>query len=103
MKYIKKYEIRKYNRPRVLDYVICKEGTHLITPDYIKNFINNNIGQIVGFDKTADNQYIVKYENPPKGDEFIDDCRWFNRDEIIYYSPNKEELKLKLATKKYNL
>jgi hypothetical protein len=106
MKYIKKFEYRT-KQPKVGDYV-------LVTDIYvtIRNFIENNIGQIIEIDKTIELSYCVIFENIPKEYDLyfgvgckddVDNCRWFARREILNFSSNKEDIEYLLVAKKYNL
>ena len=114
MKYIKTFEINKNKKIKIGYYVYCKENpSNSSLTDKEKNkvlsFVENNIGQIVKCDQDDKYQYTVKYENIPK--ELIkyfnlnlcDSCRYMTREEIIYFSPIKEEVELKIATNKYNI
>jgi hypothetical protein len=126
MKYLKLFEDNKgYKRPKIGDYVICTDYTK-IEPDE-KLFIENNIGQIISID-IAENPYKVKFKNIPKeyktgristgnikvlsglpyntfiSPSFLENnCRYFNSKEILYFSSNKEDLKIIISAKKYNL
>ena len=115
MKYIKTFESLK--TPEVGDYVICTDLTSV--PEYVLEFIENNIGQIVEIEMPTswqlssreENPYCVYFENAPynktpnyfpKHKEFLS-CRWFNLREIKYISKNKEELKYIINAKKFNI
>lgn len=109
MKYIKTYEKKIELRGlRKGDYVFCQsmydKGQFL---DELKQFIDSNIGQYVEYDRSADFKYGVFYENAPKKLNMIffnnENTIWFTREEILEYSPNKENLEIKIHTKKYNL
>jgi len=101
------YESINDGEPEIGDYVICD-------PDFrnLFNFINNNIGQIINYPSTTD-KYVIKYENVPESIYSFFDVnislsghtykRYFQRDEIIYWSKNKEDLEHLIQSKKYNL
>lgn len=95
--------------PHMGDYVICKEN---LVDDNFKDFLANNIGQIVGIKKYAaftDIDYFVRYTNIPKKFQsyFITNKdiyrKLMSRNEILDISKTKDELEAKIAVKKYNL
>jgi len=107
MKYIKKYEYvnRHSLKPKMGDFVICKDPS-----DTLKDFLSNNIGQIVDYnlpnsDKyfySSQYKYIVKYDNVPKNlkEYFADNLRGFKEEEIMQHSKTKKDLELLLAQNK---
>ena len=119
MKYLKLFEELKniprpagWELPQVDDYIICREDTS--TKDDIKDFIHNNVGQIVSKEPT-DALYIsylyVTYDNIPqefkvrgifaqKNYQYV---RLFSKEEIVFFSSNKEDCEVYLAMNKYNL
>ena len=115
MKYIKHYEAIEED-PQIGDYVICEEFD---IPGYpedinIKNFVNNHIGKYIeNLEHNQEYSYMVQYDDVPKhiklnftmGEEreIIENARAMCRKEILYFSPNKEELKPYLQANKYNL
>jgi len=132
MKHLKSYENttkNKYNQPQVDDYVICEE----ILGDNIKNnFININIGKILTnndnqnydviyenipknlltyftqiSDLTIDAAFISSSNNTQYGRFFKNLMSQYTRnmlrDEIIHFSPNKEDLLPYLYANKYNI
>jgi hypothetical protein len=110
MKYLKLYE--NLNEPQIGDYVICSENF-----EKCKNFIENNIGQIVMIKPPFSVfGYLVKYENIPSGldgyfinlyGEMTTDTdiayRCMNKDEFLIIDKNIEDIKIKLMAKKYNI
>lgn len=102
MKHLKKFE--KLHNLEAGDYVICYEESRLGTD--IGNFINNNIGKYLYYEKDNTYHYGVKYENIPielRSGFTVNNIRWFDEREILYYSKDKKELELKLQSLKYNL
>ena len=126
MKHIKTYE--DLNIPQIGDYVICKNDSQYEEDFGFDEFISENIGQIVNTDET--HEYFVQYENVPhdydllnyaffttdrtflKGLKFrtlisnknkYSNITSFKLDEIIDFSPNKKDLEIKIASRKYNL
>ena len=99
MKYLLNYNnLTTEDEPQIGDYVICKELSNDPNLDY---FIKTNIGQYLK--KQYISPYHVKYENIPNNinNRFTKDgFRGFNRNEIIAFSPNKEQLESIL---KYNI
>lgn len=121
MKYIKTYE-QLDEEPQIGDYVI------MTSYEWLNEFLHNNIGQIVfiGTQNQNDNinviypsniitddsyfRKITKYEHDIY-DKFSSiarnnkkvSLRIFERNEILYFSKNKEDLEAKIAAKKYNL
>lgn len=90
------------------DYVICHTmyNTSSLTKDEINSFLDNNMGQYVKYDSSADFRYGVKYENVPHKLESLfkdEGLYWLSKDEIFDWSKNRQELELKLITKKYNI
>jgi len=131
MKHIKEFNIFR-NKPKIGDYVICKEGlvNGQITKDGedadLINFLSNNIGKIIDTNiiiADVNYDYLIKYYNIPK-DIYLyftgnssfqiacgetrpipgrEDTRAFDLDDIVEFSKNKEEVELYIASKKYNL
>ena len=104
------WEPKSKYKPKVGNYVICEEGMiggnpNNVSRPYIElnNFLINNIGKII---KNEDNPLIkVKYENIPSelNHHFHNNTIKTCRDDIIYWSKNKEELETILTLKKYNI
>jgi hypothetical protein len=97
MKYLRTYE--ELGKPEIEDYVICRPLDDR-DPD-LNDFLKTHIGQLVGrryFD------YDIKFEKVPK---YIIDCYdnpiQFEREEIIHWSKNKEDLQIYIDINKYNL
>lgn len=117
MKYIKYYENIK--GPEIGDYVVCNEYTKNYNDPILINFINNNIGQyIFNYEGNGPYTYVIRYKNIPdeiKKDFFVEvklnnivhsetpTCRIQSITHIIYWSSNKEDCELFLASKKYNI
>ena len=106
MKYIKQFENISKD-PKVGDYVICEEGN----PE-LKEFIENNIGQICRIYTEKYNpiypKYYIKYDNIPddlKGFSILNGIkvRIIFSHNILFYSNSIEELELKISANKYNL
>jgi len=115
MKHLKTYETIN-DGPQIGDYVIIKSNSPV---DAVVDFIENNIGQIIDItypknlyhDKIS--RYSIKYTNIPKNitSYFYNNVikgkfcnfRKSNYSDIIEYSKNKEDLKIKLTANKYNL
>jgi len=118
MKYIKTYESinvtggchiddSEEDEPKIGDYVICKDSESDTT---FNDFIDNNIGKIVNIIRD-DMPFDVEYENIPpiikkhfgfNGNGNINN-RPMRRREILFHSPNKEEVEQYLTNTKYNL
>lgn len=110
MKYIKKFE----SNIRLLKnyYVLCYENPikFFYQEDDTNEFINNNVGKYIEIERDFDNPYKISYDNVPGkllNDFIIDEnnniIRYFSREEIIYFSKNKEDVETFLLSKKYNL
>lgn len=115
MKYIKTYEYLTTDsyKPQVGDYVICKDISGGSKLNY---FLKNNIGQIVEIypNKSIPTiiQHRVKYDFiPGRLLKYFEDApfplapgtRSFTNTEILYFSHDKEILKILPITNKYNL
>jgi asparagine N-glycosylation enzyme membrane subunit Stt3 len=105
MKYIKKYETIQ-DDPKVDDYVLCEERT---TDDDVRSYIETHVGQIIEIEdklKTIYN-YKVFYKNSNRYFGNNGNCRSMDRDEIIYFSENIEDvkayLKIKNTANKFNI
>ena len=112
MKYLKAYESKK--GPQIGDYVVCKDS--LFEEDEMVNFFANNIGRYIKRNTPpyhyalSEFKYIIRYKNVPKDlrsqfevdieDRFI---RGMRRDEILFFSSNKEDCEIFINAKKYNL
>jgi len=82
------------------DYVITKSQN----AGLISIFTDNNIGQLLKY--YNNNGCRIKYDNIPKNLKgFFDntDVRGFDLNQIIYWSKDKKDLEVILASKKYNL
>ena len=101
MKYIKYYEevYNDENEPHVYDYVIM-----ISSVDTVKNFIENNIGQIIEIDR-ENYDVTVKYFNIPSHlkEYFVNNSRIFGLRKIKHWSKNKEDLIPFIQSNKYNL
>jgi hypothetical protein len=104
-------------QPRRKDYVIVDlsfPDTRSF-PDKVKDFLENNIGQIVDIAARSYLKYKIKYENVPEsllgGFIFKRDVDKgtnnaicvLDEDSFLSYSKNKEDIELILNSKKYNL
>jgi len=119
MKYIKRFE--NLEEPEIGDYVLLQVNRNF-SNDY-KNFINNNIGEIVSIDKntyTKARHFEIRYyiDTFEEFSKMKDSFRYisfdveneeyyfsnlFNPDYVVEFGKTKEEVELKIATKKYNL
>jgi hypothetical protein len=101
MKYIKNFESVNDGEPKVGDYVIVDRKTELD----VYYFTSNTIGyyeQIIYSNKMT---YHIRFDNVPEEIEnkFTYDCRNYSREDIKYWSRNKEEIEIILSTIKYNI
>jgi len=107
MKHIKTYEVvgnRSTERPQIYDYVLCEE--YYSGDNRLDEFIKNNIGKVVGYGD-FDYIYKCKYDNIP----YQMNSNYFNNigirsirlQDIKEFSSDKEDLKLILKSKQYNL
>jgi len=114
MKHLKSYEnLTNNTKLQIGDYVICKEIFTAMSPDewQLQEFINNNIGQVVYLDIEKNYPYYIEYKNIPNclnkyfsdGDDIHTKFRGMKLYEIIYWSPNIEDLEPIIAANKYNL
>ena len=103
MKYLKTFE--HLQNPEIGDYVIIKTKS---TDPVVKEFINTTIGEIFF---VKENKIKVKYDNVPTilqnwfGYSHNENkyYRNFLIDQIVNISKSKEELKLILQKRSYNL
>jgi hypothetical protein len=120
MKYIKQFEYNEYTEAHNIeigDYVLVNmKSSRNITPEYMY-FLNNNVGRFLKEDADNWNDYLIGYEIAPPDSAIwhffkkdytikykkIYYARWINSDSVIDFSKSKEELQLKLDTKKYNI
>ena len=113
MKYIKKFENIENTTPEVGDCVLINIDT-IIIKGKIRDFVNNTIGEIIDirlkiedeFDNESLGDLRVKYSNVPKDIQswfFNGNIRTFNINQMIEFGKTKEELELKIMSKKYNL
>ena len=97
-------------QPQINDYVIVKSTYY--KPE-VRKFLNTNIGQVFSISPKDDDKYQIAF-NPPielrsdfwtknRNSDNIKYTKWFNLKEIIFFSPNKEDLEQYLLNKKYNL
>jgi len=101
MKYIKTYE-NIDNEPKVDDYVLCEEETK---DENVKEYVKTHIGQILIIEDLLKTMYNYKvfYKNSNKYFGNNGNCRSMERNEIIHWSKNKEDLLPYLTANKYNL
>jgi len=119
MKYIKTYEDHHVNAPNIDDWIIGNLSPNI--DDELNDFISSNIGKVVeiGYETHHEDDlgnlykapfYVVKYDVEIPARINI----WFQHDDygysigleaqdIKYWSENKEELEIILASRKYNL
>jgi len=122
MKYLKTYENLKPPKIKIGDYVVSKfNWAGLGREDEIRwqNYINKHIGEVIDI-RFNDARYTlrVKYYLPEDiasfkdthvGNEFEKKdgkyviMHFHHINDILYYSPNKKELEVKLKTKQYGL
>ena len=91
---------------QVGDYVIC-DPSNVSESEEMEIFIENNIGQYVEYDEDYDSEfpYRIYYADAPKsmfGDKH-DKHIEVSKEEIIYFSPNIEDLEIFISVNKYNL
>lgn len=119
MKYIKTYERINIRNIKIGDYILSNfiYGAAIGGDHYWPNYINNSIGQVVNiYNKVIVTKYLVPESIYNEMFDNVDNRRYiyiennnyyidmsFNRDNIKYFSSNKEELELKLAANKYNV
>jgi len=115
MKYLRTYEDIS-NKPKEGDYVLMRINllkTNTLTYQLqLEEYISNNFGQIDSINFWTD-EVTVKYFNipeeiknwfqPPSPACRRSRYRKFNIDRIVEFAPTEEDLKLKIAAKKYNL
>ena len=116
MKYIKFFEEKEKENPKIGDYVLVKEKNYRYKKLYdftsnhigkITNEYKNNVDDIVDdVDDAVRFDYKVKYYNIPSS---LIRCfnekseRSMDRSEIIEWSENKEDLEMIINIKKYNM
>ena len=107
MKHLKQYENINHNpyqdeTPKVGDYVIMNSSAY----HPIKNFIENNIGQITEIAKDPySSGILIHYSNIPENIQkyFLNNTRPTSKTLIKHWSSNKEDLEIFIAQNKYNL
>ena len=107
MKHLKTYEsIEK--EPQIGDFIICKEYS---LKKEISDFISTNIGKIIS-DRSLIHDYTIKYQNVPKdlkpyfsyhSSIFGPNCRGIDKENILFFSPDKETIETYLQANKYNI
>ena len=108
MKYIKKFENNK--DPQIGDYVIVHEHENDPKNKYKKeklnNFLDNNIGRYIRENSHIIYTYEIQYDNIEDYISYFNvetKSRLFSREEIVNFSPNKEDLEHYLTAKNYNI
>ena len=114
---IKKFET--YNSyPKVGDWIICKIDENTIEApnrQQLRNFFDNNIGKVVGPVNPTNNYVSVRYF--PIIEKYKETYRYFkrktmgenddyinmNNNEILHFSPNKDDIEVYVQTTKYNI
>ena len=113
MRYLKKFENYLIdNGPKVGDYIVAETVGLLGLKDLPSNvidainFVHSNVGYLTHIRDNDSNAYVVKYDFTDiitnqfdtKPSEF-----YFPKENIRYWSVNKEDAELFLESKKYNL
>jgi len=102
--------LHSHKEPQIGDYIIYNDNS-IFTHKPIKEFMLNNIGQIIS-DQSLAYDFVARYQNIPKElkhdfsfkmKNYGDNCRGVNIENIEVFSPNKEELEQELLNQKYNL
>jgi hypothetical protein len=119
MKHLKYFEHIDLEESEITigDYVSLKIRFRENTPysdTYI--FMNNNIGRLLKIDDNNWDDFLIGYDNVPdniknnfhekdytRKHKKIYYTKWINSDRVEEYAKSKEELQLKIDTKKYNL
>jgi len=116
MKYIKLFEEFEESDDRLKvknieigDYLLINITGSTHFGDVVKNFINNNIGQLIS---THNSNIKIGYDNVPKSIDhwFYFDTNYnkfimthFTNDEIMAFSKTKNQLEKILIVKKFNI
>jgi hypothetical protein len=112
------FESINQGEPEVGDYAICHSHMEFFTE--VNDFTETNIGELIKIDSQVDKYkyeyddnidviYMVKYENVPRTLDFLvfkeygGDSLVMYREDIKYWSKNKEELEKVIESEKYNL
>ncbi len=101
MKYLKKFESN--NEPDINDYVICYDNYVGKRDILFDKFISKSVGIIDDIIIEKDEViYLIEFEEQPPSSyvDFFSLPIKFKREDIIYWSKDKEELKNMI---KYNL
>ena len=105
------YETLNQDAPEKGDYVIINWGYTILdakNTQKLRDHIENSVGKVIDYGITSYlfpqppdkyDAYYIKYENLPRENKIIQISKQY----IKYWSKNKEELELMLASKKYNL
>ena len=118
MKYLKYYELINQDKPKIGDYVICRQGKSHLSEEHerVQKLLTTIIGQIVD-DQGRYNNVAIAFEEddiPPELNDFFSHrykenltkykyLRWMRENEVEYWSENKEDLISVLTAKNYNL
>ena len=103
------YEEINLNEPEVGDYIIAESNDFLTD---INEFTKNRIGILYNIFKPLyadDLSYTIIYDNIPKELDFYvfkvydDEAISMNREDIKYWSKNKEDLEKILIANKFNI
>lgn len=103
MKYLKRYE-EIDRQPEAGDYVVC-EDRFSKTLNY---YLSENIGRILIKDHIAKGVFNIEYnDNMTYYINYqyfnLKNRRTFRRDEIIFFSENRQDCEAFLNSKKYNI
>jgi len=107
MKHLKSYKnkIEDTSQPQVGYYVILN---NLLNHRYnydITQYITTHIGQVIV--KSENNNYLIKFNNVPDIDKDYDFALkngWMDyKDNILFFSKDKEKVEIYLNSNKYNL
>ena len=111
MKYIKKFEYQQ-DKPEIGDYVLLFIKRKGAPQDY-KEFLNNNIGQIINIksSNTFQTEVRISYDNVPENIKKMFHnlipgavrVRTFDIRDVYIFGKTPEDVETKLAAKKYNL
>jgi hypothetical protein len=106
MKHLKHFE--NINEPEVGDYAICENYVNS-NLKILDDFLLTNIGLITNIhNRVKDYPYIIKFEKiPAELKTYTEDNMgtemMFQKEEIVHFSKNKEDLEYIISANKYNL
>ena len=116
MKYIRAYENIQNENIQVDDYVWCVEKEASIVSEENETLLkiarlwtSVNVGKFKEYSESDSFPFLIEYENLPSNIKYLfnhgqtDNCRMMRKDEIKFWSKDKNKVEQEILIKKFNI